>query len=185
MKKLGLILLIGVIVTACSSEPKEPIKKDKSAIQKELVAKINQTEEKLFKAEDKSLNYNDAKLVVELYKEYANNFPLENQSPEYLFKAVDVSMGLQDFLGAKKILDRITRDYGNFDKIVEVYYLKAFIYDVHLNEKGNAQEAYQYVIDTYPESKWADDASAAIKVLTMSDKDLIKMFEEKNKKPNS
>ena len=45
---------------------------------------------------------------------------------------------------------------------------------------GIAEAKYQEVIDKHPEHVLAQDARVAIKTLTLSDEELIEMFEKKN-----
>ena len=58
--------------------------------------------------------------------------------------------------------------------------LIAFIYHNHMGNLGIAEAKYQEVIDKHPEHVLAQDARVAIKTLTLSDEELIEMFEKKN-----
>jgi tetratricopeptide (TPR) repeat protein len=180
MRELLLLLVASsILITACNSEGEKP--KNSEYAKAGLLTQIEKVEATLFSAENKAMNMGEAQEVIGLYKEYVNQFPGEIVAAEYLFKAADVSLGLGRHKEAQALLKRIIKDYNAFNKLVEVYYLNAFIYDVHLKQKGAAEQAYQLVIEKFPEHKLADDASAAKKILTMSDEDLLKMFEEKNR----
>ena len=147
-----------------------------------MLNEISQLENELYADDEVTFNVSKAQRIVQLYNEFVLQFSSDKElAPEYLFKTADVCLGLQDHLQALRVLERIITNYPDFNKIVESYYLKAFVLDAHIGKKGEAQEAYRALINKFPEHKLADDASAAIKVLTMSDEDLIKMFEEKNK----
>lgn len=119
--------------------------------------------------------------IIQLYKQFADSFPNEKDAPQYLFKAANVSIGVRQFQPAISFLERIKKYYAEYEKSPESLFLMAFIYDNYLDQKGKAREIYQEVIDTYPSHKFASDAKEVIKTLEMTDEELIKMFEEKEK----
>lgn len=183
MRKLSIYLVCALFLCSCGSN--ETTKENKKPSEIELMNEIKEVEAVLYSSKNHALNFGDAEKVIELYKGYAKAYPLDSQTPEYLFKAADVSIGLKRYNDAEKLLNRVLKEYPAFDKQVEALYLTAFINDSYLNKKGKAKEIYEKVIRKYPEHKLADDASAAIKILTMSDEELIKMLEEKNGKGNT
>ena len=60
-------------------------------------------------------------------------------------------------------------------------FLVAFIYDTYLKQLDQAKTAYEKVIEKYPNHHLTRDAKLSIEHLGMSDEELIKMFEEKQK----
>ena len=60
---------------------------------------------------------------------------------------------------------------------MDAYYLRAFTIDSGLHLKGLAQQAYQEVIDRYPEHKFAEDSKQMIQNLGYTDEELIAKFQ--------
>ena len=56
--------------------------------------------------------------------------------------------------------------------------LATFVYDDQQHDLDKAREAYQQVIDQYPDSPFARDAEIAITQLGMTPEELIRKFEE-------
>jgi hypothetical protein len=50
-----------------------------------------------------------------------------------------------------------------------------------LGKKGEAKTRYEAMINAYPRHPLANDARALIKLLGMSEEEILKMLEEKNK----
>lgn len=119
--------------------------------------------------------------AVKFYKQFADSFPGEKSAPDYLFKAANVSIGIRQYIQAISFLERIKAHFPAYEKSPESLFLMAFIYDNYLDQKGRAREIYEEVIETYPQHKFASDAREVIKTLEMSDEELIKMFQEKEK----
>jgi TolA-binding protein len=181
MKNLIYIpIVISIFLYSCGNDSV----KSPDELQIELKNEIVSIESQLFAEDNKALNYGKAKDVVEKYIEYANKFPSDKETAKYIFKAADVSMGLQEYEKADKLLYKIISEYGEFEKVAEAMYLRGFIYDVHLNKKGEAKAIYEKVIEKFPNHPFAQDAKSAIDMLTLSDEDLIKILQEKNKEVN-
>ena len=70
--------------------------------------------------------------------------------------------------------------YPKYKLIEESYFLQASILDNYLNEDEKAKAVYEQLILLFPNSKYANDAKAAISNLGKSDADLIKEFQKKN-----
>lgn len=184
MKKL-VPLFLAAIMMACNGTGEKAEEKNKlneatsnkEAARSEIEALEGELMNKLRSGFDEEL----AKRVVDFYVTYANNNPKDEYTPEYLFKAGEVSIGLKEFDQAVGYFERVYKNYPEFNKRVESLYLIGFTYDEHMDKYGKAKEYYQKVIDNHPDHEFADDAKASIETLGMSDEELIKKFEEKNK----
>ena len=146
----------------------------------ELNQQITELETKLRKNTEERIDPKDASEILDLYHTFSDKFPEEEIAPEYLFKAGEVSMGIGNYQRAIGYFERIRKDYPNFDKSPESLFIIGFIYDSYLQQKGKAKEVYEKVIAEYPEHKFAEDAKASINLLTMTDDELIEMFQQKN-----
>ncbi len=119
--------------------------------------------------------------VIKLYQQFADSFPNEKIAPDYLFKAANVSIGVRQFNQAISFLERIKENFPAYEKSAESLFFMAFVYDNYLQQKGKASELYEEVIQKYPNHKFAFEAKEVLKTLTMSDEELIKMFQEKER----
>ena len=168
-KILKLAAFISIVFFACSS-PKE---------NKE--SQINVLEENLFSDENKMVDKNKANELIAAYFEFADEFPENEQSPAYLFKAGDMSMNLNMPRKAIQVFDRILKDYPDFQKAPQCLFLKGYVYENSLGELGEAKKIYEEFLIKYPDDDFADDAEVSIKNLGKSPEELIKEFEEQAK----
>ncbi|MBL4623814.1 MAG: hypothetical protein JKY42_01535 [Flavobacteriales bacterium] len=182
MKKfLGVVLSI-VILASCNDDKGNNGKYlDENFDKIEAAKQIEELESVLISAENQSLNLGTAQEVIRAYKEYAKQVPLDPTSAEYLFKAADVEMGLQNYRKAELLYNRVYDNYHTYKNRVMCLYLTAFINDNHLDQKGKAQEIYEKLIERHPDNKLAQDAIASLDLLTLSDKELIEFLKQKNK----
>ena len=81
-KTIGLLVFVAFLINACSSP-----KADKAA-------EIKTMEDELFSDESKMINRKQADELIGLYVGYADEFPEDTGTPEYLFKAGDMAMNL-------------------------------------------------------------------------------------------
>jgi outer membrane protein assembly factor BamD (BamD/ComL family) len=170
MKNLKLLTLslAGLLIFACSS-PLEDAKKD-----------ISSKEESLFSDEMKMIDKQKADDLIASYDDFATNYPDDNESPEFLFKAGDMAMNLNKPNKAIAFFNRILSEYPNFEKIPQCVFLKAYIYENSLYDLDKAKLIYEEFIKRFPNDEFADDAEVSLKNLGKSPEELIKEFEAKS-----
>lgn len=170
MKKwISIINLVAIIsfFTACSSPQQN--KKDS----------IKSLEEELFSDENKMIDKEKASTLVSAYLSFADEFPGDDDTPEFLFKAGDMSMNLNMPQKAIKVFDRILKDYPDFEKAPQCLFLKGYVYENEIRDLNTAKKIYEEFLQKYPNDEFADDAAVSIKNLGKSPEELIKEFEEK------
>lgn len=171
-KNLKLLLTFSVLLLffSCSNEDKK---------KEELKKHIEENESKL-----RSSNNIDNILADSLVKQYyafSKTYPEDKMSPDYLFKAGEVSSSLNESTQAIAYLKALCEKYPNDPKAKHALFLQGFIYDSQLKDMTNAKAIYEQVVAKYPGDKLAEDAKAMINNLGKSDEQLIREFEEKNK----
>lgn len=149
----------------------------KEELQKEIATMEDELLSKMRTKFDESV----AKRVVQFYRDYATNNPKDSITPEYLFKAGEVSIGLKDYETATGLFERIYNNYPNFNKRIESLYLVGFVYDEHIGNYGKAREYYEKVLNNHPDHEFADDAKASIETLGLTDEEIIKKFQDAQK----
>ena len=126
------------------------------------------------------MEYATANATVSLYADFARNFPDDPKTPEYLFKAGEISSSMQQGKQAIDYFSTVYNKYPGYDKSAYALFLQGFIYESQLNDTAKARTVYEEVIRKYPEHKLAEDAKASIDNLGKSPEELIKEFEKKN-----
>lgn len=160
-----ILLLSPLFFLFACSRPQEKL-------QKEITEK-----ETYFKSQAGSSNINaSADTLISMYISYADQYQDDTLSPEYLFRAGDLSIGVGKFNQAQDLLGRVQR-YGNYSKLPQVTFLQGFVAENHQGDTATARVQYEKFLDKYPDHPLAKDARAAIEHLGMSPEDLIKQFE--------
>lgn len=174
-KILTLSLIISsVLFFSCNNNQQET--------QETIVVSINDIttlENELFNAEITTPDPAKAMRLGKLYIAYAEANPNDSVSPDFLYKAADISMNLSDPNLTIALFDKIITTYPNYKNVSTVAFLKAYVYENQLNNYGNAQKYYLEFLDKYPDSDFADDAVVSLNNLGKSPEELIKEFESK------
>ncbi|MBW7848673.1 MAG: hypothetical protein H3C41_11400 [Bacteroidales bacterium] len=170
MKWIGTVLILFVFVQ-CQNQAKQTVLTTEQ--------QIETLEQKLFGQNDE-YNEQDAYRLMELYQRFADSLPDDKKTPDYLFKAADISMFQMD--GEKTIgfYDQIMEHYPNYPNAPMCLFLKAFVYDNRIGDTAMAHRFYSEFVRNYPDHEFADDAEVAIKNLGKSPEELIREFESMN-----
>ncbi len=167
IKVIYLLVLVAFIFSSCGPTPQS------------LSKRINGLEQELFSEQSAGIDKTKANELINTYIEYADIFPDDSISPDYLFRAADISMNLFESGQAIEIYNRIIDQYPEYEKVPQCLFLKAFVYENNLNDLVNAKRFYQEFLQKYPDNDFADDARMSIRNLGKSPEELIKEFEEK------
>ncbi len=143
----------------------------------EMAGRIRAMEDSFFHT--MTFDARNAQSLLDVYKAFATTFPQDTLAPEYLFRAAGVAKNMRDPEQSIFLYDRIIRDYPSWRRMPDTYYLKAFTLDSDLGRKGEAQEAYQRVINEFPAHPFARDSKVMIENLQYTDEELIQMFQER------
>ena len=165
---LSLLILMGL--ASCSSKSEKEIKV------------ISQLEQKLY---NDTVPLKDTALsakVRNLYIQFADENLNDTLSGTYLFKAADLSVGLNEPNVAVQLLERIIVKFPNHPKVAQALFYQAFIYDTQLHLVESAKEKYRTFAQKFPNDPMAPSANATLMQLEagLSDEDLVRMFEHKS-----
>jgi len=173
MKNFIALLLIagltGLIFSCSQTNQKTP----------DISEQISELEASLY-GENSDFNPDDAGRLMNLYERFADSLPDDNNSPEYLFKAADISMYRSDAMHTISMLDRFLTRYPTHERVAMSMFLKAFVFDSQIGDTASARRFYEEFIERFPEEEFAEDAKMAIKNLGKSPEDLINEFEKLN-----
>ena len=145
----------------------------------QLKDEIDSKEKLLYENKNGRINTKLAREVIIHYRYYAEKFPDDSLSVEYLFKAGELANSMQLPQPALGYLNRLMNKYPNYKNAPYALFMQGMIYDDQLKDTANARKIYQQVIVKYPESQLAKDAEASIYNLGKSVEELVREFEKK------
>ena len=149
--------------------------------EKMSVEKINELESKVF-AKDAVVSAENVIQLVDAYLLFAKQNPNDLQSPDFLFKALDVAVGV-NAEGPQKaidIADVLIEKYPDFEMTPMALFIKGFVYENMIGDLQNAEMTYRQFIEKYPESPMVEDVKATLENLGLTPEELIRKFEKAN-----
>ena len=167
MKKSVFLFAILLLLVGCN----RTVKTSQNDVKKAEAALFN---------EDQTTNADAVPNSITTFSKYAEENPEAADAPEYLFKAIEISINTkQDAQQSIDLVNRLMTNYPEFDKApVALFMLATFVYDEQQHDLDKARAAYQQIVDQYPDSPFARDAEISISQLGMTPEELIRMFEE-------
>ncbi|PCH93292.1 MAG: hypothetical protein COB85_07320 [Bacteroidetes bacterium] len=168
MKNTIFAITIAFLLISCSSK-------------EGAVDTITQLESKLYSDNQTVFDRDVADNLVTNYRDYVASYPDDEKSPLYLFKAGEVSMGMESTDNALACYRQVYTDYPDFSKAATAMFLEGFVFETQSKALVKAQKSYREFMDKYPDHTLADDAKFSLKNLGKSDEEIIREFEEKLK----
>lgn len=174
MKK---IVVLFVAVTLLISSCQLPGSQSHMKVLNDSIALL---EKEIFDPANDRLDRTNSKKLIQLYLAAAHENPKSEKAPEFLFKAGDLSINVQDPNKSVMIFDEILINYPEYEKAPAALFLKAFIYDDQLHDYVNAKKYYEEFIEKYPNNEFTDDAEISLKNLGKTPEELIEEFQKNN-----
>lgn len=167
MKRIFVLLSLALMLLSCG--------------EKMSVEKINELESKVF-AKDTVLSSENVIQLVDAYLLFAKQNPNDQQTPEFLFKALDVAVGV-NAEGPEKainIADVLIEKYPDFEMTPMAMFVKGFVYENMIGDLQNAEMTYRQFIEKYPNNPMVEDVKSTLENLGLTPEELIRKFEEAN-----
>lgn len=169
MKRFFPLLLIALFFVGCNNyDPAKRIEK----LEKEVLST------------DNAIVPETANELVSAYCDFADAYPKDAMAPEYLFKAMDVSMNLNEPQRTISIIDRLVDEYPEYPRTQAALFMKGFIFETKYNNLDMARNLYEQYLQQYPDGEFADDCKASIEFLGLSPEELVKRFEAQSESDN-
>lgn len=143
--------------------------------------KINSLESMML--DENGMLRNDVGLqLVDAYILYVEKNSEDENAPNILFKALDLSVNLQsdDYSKSIEIADMMVEKYPNHEMSPMALYLKAFIYEELMRDNENAEKAYKEFLEKYPDNPMAEEVRFAMKNIGIPTLELIRQFENES-----
>lgn len=176
MKNLQIILIAALLIfiSGCKSNP------DK------MMNEIKEIEKQLYTNNSAIPDTAKTNNMIRMYIEFADEFPKDTITANYLYKAANLSMNTNRNENAITYLDRVINGYPDYGKLPETYFLKAFIYDNNIKNMNKAREAYMAFLQKFPKSDLADDATISLDNLGKTPEQIVTEFQaEERRKADS
>ena len=148
-----------------------------------LLAEIKKREE-AFKA-DKTVNKENAVLLMEAYVAFSERFNNRENADEYLFKAGEIAMGQEMTVEAIRHLTRLYDEFPRYEKRAYGLFLLGFVQENYSGNLDEAKRIYELFLTEFPNHEMADDAKASIENLGKSPEQIIREFEIKDSIANA
>ena len=167
MKRIFVFLLLVAMLLSCG--------------EKISVEKINELESKVF-AQGVVIIAENVIQLVDAYLLFAEQNPNDSQSPDFLFKALDVAVGV-NAEGPQKAIDIanvLIEKYPDFEMTPMAMFIKGFVYENMIGDLQNAEMTYRQFIEKYPNNPMVEDVKSTLENLGLAPEELIRKFEEAN-----
>ncbi|MFO7615686.1 MAG: tetratricopeptide repeat protein [Bacteroidales bacterium] len=115
--------------------------------------------------------------MIQAYTDYANAYPEDTLSAEYLFKGAEIAMNMKMAGLAIDTYKRILSSYPAFSKSDYCIFLQAFILENQLEQFDEAKALYEEFVRLYPDHPMADDARLSIQNMGIPLEELVRMWE--------
>ena len=165
MRRIFVLLLVTAVMLSCG--------------EKMSVKDVEELESKVLAKDAKPTKDNVIQLV-DAYVLFAEQNPNDVQSPDFLFKALDIAVGVnaEGPEKAVKIADVLIEKYPDFEMTPMAMFIKGFIYENMMNDNDKALDTYRHFLERYPKNPMAADVEASIKNIGIPLDELIKTFEQ-------
>jgi tetratricopeptide (TPR) repeat protein len=170
-----LLVVFSIAMLGACTEGSKGVDSERAA----LVVTIDSLEQAFFGNEmnvDKEL----AAQLLQSYIKFTDTYPMDEHTADYLYKGAGLARGVRLYTRALQMYTRILTDYPDYKKIVETQFLIAFTYDNDIKDIEKAKEAYNLVIEMYPNHEFAVQARERLKTIDLSDEELIELFMQMN-----
>jgi TolA-binding protein len=164
-----------IFLSACHSTG--PKKSDREL----AIEKITSFEKKVFNDSTSSYSHEHALKVIGEYSKFVKDFPQDSLSPKYLYMSGQLSKSINMPADAIRKFQALITQYPDNRNASKALFLTGMIYETELKDTMMARQVYTDFIVKYPNDDLVDDAKFLIQNLSLTDEQLIKMFEEKNK----
>ncbi len=159
-KRLLLLAGIALVVLSACNSPKE-----------KALANIKELE-----ANDSVFSPEQMEKVKAAYIAFADKYPDDDLSPEFLFKAGQRCNVTAEHAKAILLFQRVIDVYPKHKIAEEALFLQAYVYENSMADFAKATETYRVFIEKYPNSDLTEDARLAIQNMGKSPEEIFESF---------
>lgn len=123
-------------------------------------------------------NMDTVPYVVDVFCRYVEENPMAPTAPEWLFKALEISVNMLPAERSIEIGSKLMEDYPDFDKTpIALFMLASMVYEDKVGDLDKARDLYERLVADYPDNEFVPSAQQAIKHLGKTPEELVREFE--------
>jgi|688.fasta_scaffold335666_3 TolA-binding protein len=107
------------------------------------------------------------------YVDFATKYPDDQQSAEFLFKAAQKGIYLDQPKESVEFLDKLVKDYPSSPMVEEAMFLSAYTLENNIQDYPAAKARYEQFLVKYPKGELADDAKFSMEHMGESADELL------------
>lgn len=158
--KIALFALLSIAMMACG---------EKKITQEDL----KKAEATLFN-ENQTMNEDAAPGVAETYEKFVKQSPDDPTAPTWLFHAMEINIQLKNSDKSIALGNQLLEQYPDSKWAPRtLFFLGNYVYDEQLHELDKAREAYERLINDYPDSDLVEDAQKSIEYLGLTPEEIL------------
>lgn len=165
-----LLLLVIVVISACSNAPK-----GRGEEQMKLSNQISQLSKEVYQ-NNQPMDLAKSEQLLKYLTEYSNKYRQDSLSAVYMLDAAQLSSSIGKYQQAVQFLMNYV-EHPSASKKDYATYLVGYQYDAFLKQPQQAEKYYRATIERYPDSPWAKTANQSLQWTGMSDEEVIKKLE--------
>lgn len=165
-----LLLLVIVVISACSNTPK-----GRGEEQMRLSNQISQLSKEVYQ-NNQPMDLAKSEQLLKYLTEYSNKYRQDSLSAVYMLDAAQLSSSIGKYQQAVQFLMNYV-EHPSASKKDYATYLVGYQYDAFLKQPQQAEKYYRATIERYPDSPWAKTANQSLQWTGMSDEEVIKKLE--------
>lgn len=170
MKRIFLFTIITTLFLVSCDNATE--KEDKNL----LIKNIKQLEIQYFSTENYQPKKADFDSLISLYSNYIETFNDDSLTVTYMIKKANILVIVKNYKEAVTIYNDININHADSKYAPDALFYEAMIYGDNLKNEVMAEKKYKEFIEKYPNNEFRDDAENSIKLLGMSDEEIMQMI---------
>lgn len=165
--KSSIFLMLSVVLFSSCSGKKEKLTQEINTLESQLTGNLGDVVDSV--AVNKMIN---------LYIEYADLFPDDTTSANYLFKAGDIASKTNKIDQSISIFEKLVTKYPDNRNAPYGLFLQGFIYENQVGDAMKAKPYYEKFLQLYPDHPIAGDVTFSLENLGKTPEELIREFEQ-------
>ena len=126
---------------------------------------------------DGSVNEQEAPQVAEKYCQFVKQNPNDTAMVKWLFHAMEINVMLKDSDKSIEIGNQLLKQYPQSKWAPKtLLFLGSYVYNDQLNDTAQAHQAFQRLIDDYPESELVEAAQQSIEYLGLTPDEIFSLM---------
>jgi hypothetical protein len=127
---------------------------------------------------DLELDMEKGRTLTEAYIRFADKYKNDSLVPEFLFRAAEISLNMNEPVQACSYLFRIEKKYDWYENMPAVLYFLGYIHADYLNDMHNAKIYFDLFLTRYPNHERVQDITFFLDNMNKSDLEIIRQFEQ-------